>query len=52
MEKETFKITLADGTSIEGLTQNGNNFISETEIDETIFEDNAPRCQSKVPEEM
>ena len=30
MEKETFKITLADGTSIEGLTQN----------DETIFEDN------------
>lgn len=40
MEKETFKITLADGTSIEGLTQNGNNFISETEIDETIFKDN------------
>lgn len=40
MEKETFKITLADGTVIEGLGKNGDNYISAEKLDESIFEDN------------
>lgn len=40
MEKETFKITLADGTSLEGLTKSGTNYISQTKVDESIFTDN------------
>jgi hypothetical protein len=33
-------LTLADGTTIENLRLNGNNFVSEEKIDESIFEDN------------
>lgn len=33
-------VKLADGTTLTRLTLNGNNFISETEIDESIFENN------------
>lgn len=53
MEKETWTITLADGTSLEGLELNGNNFISETEIDESIFEGNCStvKCVSSSGEE-
>ena len=53
MEKETWTITLADGTSLEGLELNGNNFISETEIDEGIFEGNCStvKCVSSSGEE-
>lgn len=40
MEEKTWKITLADGTSIDGLKLNGNNFISTTEVTEEMFEDN------------
>lgn len=40
MEEKTWKITLADGTSIGGLKLNGNNFISGTEITKELFEDN------------
>lgn len=36
MEK-SWKITLSDGTTIENLGLNGNNFISETEITENDF---------------
>ena len=36
MEK-SWKITLADGTKLENLGLNGNNFISETEITEEDF---------------
>lgn len=39
MEK-SWKITLANGTQLENLKQNGNNFISETEITADIFNGN------------
>lgn len=39
MEK-TWKITLADGTRLENLRLNGNNFISDTEITADIFNGN------------
>lgn len=35
-----YKVTLADGTEITGLTLNGNNFISRNPIDRNIFTDN------------
>ena len=37
MEKGTFAVTLADGTSITGLELNGNNFISKTEVTPEMF---------------
>lgn len=40
MEETVYKVTLANGTEIENLRLNGNNFISEEEIDESIFENN------------
>ena len=39
MEKRTFKITLADGTALEGLTLNGNNYISDKKVTEDVFRD-------------
>lgn len=35
-----YKITLADGTTLENLVFNGNNFISPTEVDDAVFKDN------------
>jgi len=35
-----YTIKLADGTELKGLGKNGDNYISATEIDESIFEDN------------
>ena len=32
-----YKITLKDGTVIDNLTMNGNNYVSPTEIDSSIF---------------
>lgn len=40
MEEKTFKIMLADGTSLEGLGLNGNNFISSKKLTEDVFEGN------------
>lgn len=40
MDDKIYKITLADGTVIDNLKLNGNNFISSVEIDETIFDEN------------
>ena len=40
MDDKIYKITLADGTVIDNLKLNGNNFISPVEIDETIFDGN------------
>ncbi len=37
MEK-SWKITLSDGTQLENLGLSGNNFVSETEITEDMFE--------------
>ena len=35
-----YKITLADGTILNNLLVNGNNFISDTRVDASIFENN------------
>lgn len=35
-----YTIRLADGTELKNLGKNGDNYISATEIDESIFEDN------------
>ena len=40
MDEKIYKITLADGTEIRNLRLNGNNFISDTPISETIFDGN------------
>lgn len=40
MEEKIYKITLADGSVIENLKLNGNNFISEESIDTAIFKGN------------
>ena len=40
MEEKIYKITLADGSTIDNLKLNGNNFISEESIDPTIFKGN------------
>lgn len=40
MDDKTYKIVLADGTSIENLKLNGNNFIARTMIDPEIFSGN------------
>ena len=37
---EKFTITLSDGTTLEDLEMNGNNFISASEIDTGVFDDN------------
>lgn len=35
-----YKITLADGTVLENLVLNGNNFIAQTAVDDAVFKDN------------
>lgn len=35
-----YTITLADGQKITGLRKNGDNFVSETQVDESIFDGN------------
>lgn len=41
MKMETnYTITLADGRTLTDLGLNGNNFVSQTYVDESIFEDN------------
>ena len=40
MDDKKYTVTLADGTVIEDLALNGNNFISKIKIEEEIFEDN------------
>lgn len=40
MDEKIYKITLADGSIIDNLKLNGNNYISENPIDETMFADN------------
>lgn len=35
-----YKITLADGTALENLVLNGNNFIAQTAVDDAVFEGN------------
>ena len=40
MEEKIYTITLADGTEISNLRMNGNNFVSETEVTEDMFDGN------------
>lgn len=40
MEESTYSIELADGTVINGLTLNGNNFVSLAPVDPAIFANN------------
>lgn len=40
MEEVTYKITLSDGTELENLKLNGNNFISTAELTEDAFDGN------------
>ena len=40
MEEKIYTITLEDGTQIENLRMNGNNFISQEQIDPEIFDGN------------
>ncbi len=35
-----YKITLADGTALENLVLNGNNFIAQTAVDDAVFKGN------------
>ena len=35
-----YKITLNDGTTLENLELNGNNFIAQTAVDDAVFKDN------------
>ena len=35
-----YKITLADGTTLENLVLNGNNYVASTAVDDAIFKDN------------
>lgn len=35
-----YKITLADGTALENLVLNGNNFIAQTVVDDAVFKGN------------
>lgn len=40
MDDKIYKITLADGTVIDNLKLNGNNFISSNEIEKSVFDGN------------
>ena len=50
MEKGTFKIVLADGTSAENLRRNGNNYISKTEITAEMFAGNLSTVTVEGPD--
>lgn len=50
MEKGTFKVVLADGTSAENLRQNGNNFISKTKITTEMFAGNLSTVTVEGPD--
>lgn len=40
MDNKTYKITLSDGTVIDNLKLNGNNYISKEAVDPAIFTEN------------
>lgn len=40
MEDKVYTLILADGARVENLTMNGNNFVSSTELTESMFEEN------------
>lgn len=40
MDDKIYSVTLSDGTVLENLRLNGNNYISDVEIEKSVFEDN------------
>ena len=50
MEKGTWKITLADGTSLDNLELNGNNYISSTAVTEETFAGNLSNVTIEGPD--
>lgn len=50
MEKGTFKITLADGTVIDDLGLNGNNYISPKKLTEDDFDGNLDHITIEDPD--
>ena len=40
MDDKIYKVTLADGTVLDNLRMNGNNFISQTPVDPSVFDGN------------
>ena len=44
------EIELADGTKLENLRTNGNNFVSDKPIDSDVFEDNLSKVKIASPE--
>lgn len=40
MDEKVYKITLADGVELSNLRLNGNNFISDLEIEDSMFDGN------------
>ena len=50
MEKGVWKVTLADGTTVDELSLNGNNFISKTELTPETFTGKLSRVSIEGPE--
>ncbi len=46
------EIELADGTKLENLRTNGNNFVSDTPIEDSVFEGNLSTVKITTPEEV
>lgn len=45
MDEKVYSVTLTDGTVIENLTRNGENFVSQTPIEKSVFDGN---CYSVI----
>lgn len=52
MAEKLFKVTLADGTSIDNLELNGNNFISQTEVTPATFAGKLNSVKIEGPEDV
>lgn len=50
MEKDTYKVILQDGTTIDNLLLNGNNYISKTEVTEATFAGNLSTVTVEGPD--
>lgn len=50
MEKDTYKVILQDGTTIDNLRLNGNNYISKTEITAEMFAGNLSTVTVEGPD--
>lgn len=46
------EVELADGTKLENLRTNGNNFVSDTPIEDSVFEGNLSNVKIITPEDV